>query len=170
MLMTLASVNGMTGSGSLPNSFFQAASRRTHKLELNMSILLGAQDYAETKGRRIRLNAAAYRDANLLQTEYKKDADDGWFVRGTTYRAIPHHEFGHVVANVYKLDPLKIACEITELKLKEVLSWLKTTLSKYAVGVSDGREIIAEVFADMSTDSPSEFSRKFYDKVLALTR
>ncbi len=151
-------------------SKFPAVSDNRHKLELNMSILLRAQDYAETIGREIKFNAAAYRDVKILAAEYQKDVDKGYFVRGTTYRAIPHHEFGHVVANVYKLDPLKIACEITGLKPKDVLTWLKTALSKYAVGFHDGREIIAEVFADMSTNSPNEFSRKFYSKVLHLTR
>ena len=33
---------------------------------------------------------------------------------------------------------------------------------------SDGTEIISEVFADMSTDNPSEFSHKFYNKVLEI--
>ena len=68
-----------------------------------MSILLKAEDYAETVGRTIKLNAAAY----------QKDV---------------------------------------------------------AGGFADGREIISEVFANMSTGKPSEFSRRFYEKVLELTR
>lgn len=148
---------------------FPAVSNPRHKLELEMSILLAAQDYAETVGRKIKLNAAAWRDVNLLAIEYQKDASDGWFVKGTSWRAIIHHEFGHVAANVYKLDPLKIACEITGLKPKELLPFLGETLSKYAAAFADGREIISEVFADISTGKACEFSRKFYDKVLELT-
>ena len=151
-------------------NIFPAVSDARHKLELNISTLLGAQDYAETLGRMIKLNAAAWRDVNLLQIEYQKDVADGWFVKGTDWRAIPHHEFGHVVANVYKLDPLKIACEVTGLKPKATLDYLDVALSKYAGGFVNGCEIISEVFADISTGSPCEFSRKFYEKVLFLTR
>ncbi len=129
-----------------------------------------AKDYAVTRGKIISLNEDAYRNVELLAAEYQKDVADGWFVKGTTYQAIPHHEFGHVVADVYRLDPLKIACEVTGLNPKEILIWVKTALSKYAGGFNDGGEFIAEVFADMSTNFPSEFSRKFYNKVLHLTR
>ena len=149
---------------------FPAVSDRRHRLELEMSILLDARDYAITKERRIQLNAAAYRDVNLLTAEYQKDVADGWFVKGTTWRAIIHHEFGHVVANVYKLAPLKIACEITGLKPVETLKFLGANLSKYAGLKLDGSEIISEVFADISTGNACDFSRKFYDKVLELTR
>ena len=46
------------------------------------------------------------------------------------------------------------------------IEFVKENLSEYAGKGNDGGEIIAEVFADMSTDNPSEFSRKFYEKVL----
>ena len=131
---------------------------------------MNAKDFAITRGKIISLNANAYRDVNLLAREYRRAMETGWFVKDTTWRAIIHHEFGHVVANVYKLDGLKIACEITGLKPKELFPWLKKNLSEYAGSYLDGGEIISEVFADMSTDKPSDFSRKFYDKVLALTR
>ena len=149
---------------------FPAVSDGRHKLELEMSILLGAEDYAETVGRKIKLNAAAYRDVKLLAAEYAKDVADGWFVKGTDWRAIIHHEFGHVVANVYKLDPLKIACEITGFKPAETLKFLERELSKYAGLKLDGSEIISEVFADISTGKACDFSHKFYNKVLELTR
>ena len=149
---------------------FPAVSDSRHKLELEMSILLNAQDYAETVGRKIKLNAAAYRDVNLLTKEYQKDVADGWFVKGTTWRSIIHHEFGHVVSNMYKLKPLKIACEITELKSNATLDYITDNLSLYAGKFSNGQEIIAEVFADISTGNPCGFSRKFYEKILELTR
>ena len=93
-----------------------------------------AEDFAITHGRVIELNENAYRDVSLLQNEYQKSVNKGWFVQGTDYRAIIHHEFGHTLADVYKIDPLKIA----------------------------------EVFADMTTDNPDEFSLKFYNKVLEI--
>ena len=135
-----------------------------------MSIFLNAQDYAETVGRKIKLNAAAYRDINVLAKEYQKDVADGWFVKGTTWRAIIHHEFGHVVANVYKLDGLKIACEIMGFNPAQTLQFLEKNLSKYAGQKLDGGEIISEVFADISTGKACDFSRKFYNRVLEMTR
>lgn len=102
--------------------------------------------------------------------EYKKAMESGWFVKGTDYHAIVHHEFGHVIADVYKLDSLKIACEITGMKPFDLFPWLYDNLSQYSAGYLDGGEIISEVFADMSTGNPCEFSRKFYDKVWELTR
>ena len=71
---------------------------------------------------------------------------------------------------MYKLDPLKIACEITEFKPARTLKYLESNLSKYAGQNLDGKEIISEAFADISTGKAGEFSRKFYDKILELTR
>ena len=155
--------------GSLLIQFPKATDKR-HKLELELSAKMDAEDFAITKNRTITLNANAYRDIKILQEEYKKSVNDGWFVKGTDYHAIIHHEFGHVVAEIYKIDPLKIACEITGLNEIETLKFIQKNLSKYAGSVKDGSEIIAEVFADMSTDNPSEFSRKFYSKVLEMIK
>ena len=87
---------------------FPAVRDERYKLTLSMNSSMGAQDFAITRGKIIKLNAAAYRDINLLAKEYQKDVADGWFVKGTSWRSIIHHEFGHVVANMYKLDPLKL--------------------------------------------------------------
>ena len=134
-----------------------------------MSNSLSAEDFAITHGRVITLNANAYRDVNLLQTEYQKLVDEGWFVKGTDYRAIIHHEFGHVVAEMYKINSIKIACEITKLSVIETLDCIEPELSLYATSYEDGGEIIAEVFADMSTSNPSKFSREFYERILTIT-
>ena len=106
---------------------------------------MNAKDFAITRGKIISLNANAYRDVNLLAREYRRAMETGWFVKDTTWRAIIHHEFGHVVANVYKLDGLKIACEITGLKSTELFVWLDDNLSLYAGAFHDGGEIISEV-------------------------
>ena len=131
---------------------------------------MNAKDFAITRGKIISLNANAYRGVNLLAREYRRAMETGWFVKDTTWREIIHHEFGHVVANVYKLDPLKIACEITGFKPAETLKFLERELSKYAGLKLDGSEIISEVFADISTGKACDFSHKFYNKVLELTR
>ena len=142
----------------------------SRNLTLSLSRTMDAEDFAITSGRIITLNANAYRDVGVLQEEYQKLVNEGWFVKGTDYRAIIHHEFGHVVANVYKIDSLKIACEITGMDELATLQVVKKNLSEYAAGFEDGSEIISEVFADMSSNTPSEFSRNFYDKVIQMIR
>ena len=72
------------------------------------------------------------------------------------------------MAEAYKINPLEIACEITGLDEFEVLNFVKKNLSEYSFTQENGSEIISEVFADMSTVNPSEFSRKFYNKLIQL--
>lgn len=58
-------------------------------LTLTMNSFLDAEDFAiTTKIRNINLNANAYRNVELLQKEYQKAVDDGWFIKGTDYQAI----------------------------------------------------------------------------------
>ena len=157
-------INALT---KLKNQFPKVTDER-YKLTLEMSNILSAEDFAVTHGRVITLNANAYRDVNLLRTEYQKLVDTGFFVKSTDYRAIIHHEFGHVVTDVYKIDPMQIACKITGKSRLETIEYVKTALSKYSAKLADGSEIIAEVFADISTGKPSEFSQKFYAEVLKI--
>ena len=149
---------------------FPAIRNERYKLTLRFDDNMPAKDFAITWGKIIHLNANAYRDVEILAAEYEEKVREKFFVKGTTWRAIIYHEFGHVVADIYKLDPLKIAFEITNIKPIELFIWLKENLSEYAGSFLDGREIISEVFADISTGKPSKFSREFYDKVLQLTR
>ena len=131
---------------------------------------MDAEDFAITHGRTITLNGNAFRDVRILQEEYQELVDDGWFVKGTDWRAIIHHEFGHVVADVCKIDPLKVACEVTGLNEKRILQFVIENLSEYAGKFSDGSEIISEVFADISTKKPQKFSVDFYNKVVEIVR
>lgn len=141
------------------------------KLTLTMNYYMDAADFAETtKIRNLNLNANAYRDTKKLQIEYRKAVDEGWFVKGTDYHAIIHHEFGHIVANTYNIDSLKIACEVTGLSPKRTIQFVQENISEYAGSYSNGKEIISEVFADISTGKPSEFSKKFYSEVLKICR
>ena len=156
-------------TASVLKSKFPAVSDERHKLTLAMEGNMNANDFAITRGRVINFNENAFRDIERLQEEYKKLVNEGWFVKGTDYKAIIHHEFGHVVAETYKIDSLKIACEITGLSVIETLDLVEPQLSLYATSYEDGSEIISEVFADMSTNNPSEFSREFYKRILAIT-
>ena len=95
---------------------------------LTLNENLDAADFAvTTKIRNVNLNANAYRDLEKLKMEYQKAVDEGWFVKGTDYRAIIHHEFGHIVAKTYNIDSLKIACEITGLSAFTMILLSSTT-------------------------------------------
>ena len=148
---------------------FPKVADKQHKLTLIMARNMDADDFAiTTKGRFIYLNANAYRDKNKLRDEYKKLVDDGWFVKGTDYRAIIHHEFGHIVAKAYHIDPMKIAQQITGKRGFQLINQMQKDLSGYSASDYDGTEIISEVFADISTGAPTVFSRKFYDECVKL--
>ena len=139
------------------------------RLTLTLNENLDAEDFAvTTKIRNVNLNANAYRDLEKLKIEYQKAVDEGWFVKGTDYRAIIHHEFGHIVANAYKIDSLKIACEITGMSPKRAIQFVQENISEYAGSFPNGKEIISEVFADMTTSNPHDFSKKFYSKIVEL--
>lgn len=158
--------DAITTLSELQRDFPKVADDR-HRLTLILSQNMAAEDFAiTTKGRLIELNAAAYRDKKRLEAEYQKLVDERWFVEGSTYKTIMNHEFGHIVAAAYKIDPLETACEITGLNEKRTLQFIGENLSEYAASYDDGTEIISEVFSDMSTANPSEFSKKYYAKIL----
>ena len=151
-------------------SIFPEVFDKRYRLTLSLNTFSNDDDFAITRKHIITLNSNAYRDIDNLQREYQSFVEEKWFVQGTDWRAIIHHEFGHVVANVYKIDPLKIACEVTGLGELETLNFVMCNLSNYAFSLVDGTEIIAEVFADISSNNPCEFSREYYDKVLKIAK
>ena len=154
---------------TLQQKFPKVADER-HKLTLILSNSMDADDFAMTEGRHITLNADAYRNVEKLAEEYQKLVDEGWFVKHTDYQAIIRHEFGHIVAQIYKIDPLKIACEITGLTDEEIFDFIETNLSKYSSFFEDGSEIISEVFAGISTNNQNEFIKRYYDKVIEIVK
>lgn len=141
---------------------FPAVADERRRLTLILSDSMDANDFAMTKGRHIVLNANAYRDVNRLAEEYQKLVEEGWFVKGTDWRAIIHHEFGHIVAEFYRISSLDIAEQITKLSIIETLQFVQERLSEYAGNAFDGAEIISEVFSDMSSRVATDFSRTFY--------
>nr|DAU98177.1 MAG TPA: minor capsid protein 2 [Caudoviricetes sp.] len=133
------------------------------RLTIRLSELLDDEDFAETQGHIININANAFRDIDVLRKEYAKLVDKGWFVKGTDYHSIIYHELGHVVANKYQIDILKNAEIITGKKDAELLEFIKANLSQYAGSYVDGREIIAESFSSVFGSGNSEFALKFIE-------
>lgn len=107
-------------------------------------------DFAEVKEgvpHIIHINADAYRDKGSLQREYGKLADEGWFVKGTTYKSVVYHEVGHMVSDVYGVDGLSVVKEVLGTEsTAEALLWCRNNLSEYSFK-SDGSEIISEMFS-----------------------
>ena len=115
-------------------------------------------DFAEVKEKVphiLRLNSDSYRNKRALQTEYGKLADEGWFVRGTSYKSVIYHEMGHMVSDVYGIDGLSVMKKVLGTdSTAETLLWCKNNLSCYSFK-SDGSEIISEAFsAFYGTDNP----------------
>ena len=71
---------------------------------------MAAADYAETTTNCIVINGNAYRNREALRLDYEKqqEGEDPFFVKGTTYENISHHESGHLIVQVFGLSPKKI--------------------------------------------------------------
>lgn len=135
------------------------------KLTISLDEYMNPDDFAITNGHIIRINADAFRDAEVLRAEYEKLEKERWFVKGTDYRSIIKHEVGHVVANTYQFDGLEIALSIIGRNRKETMKYIAKNLSEYAGEFKDGSEIISEVFSDVfGSDDPSEFSLRFMEE------
>ena len=139
------------------------------RITISLDEHMGADDFAVTKGHIIHINADAFRNADDLAKEYESLSKEGWFVKGTNYRSIIKHETGHVVANIYGINSLEIAMDITGSSRKEVMRYVSSSLSEYAGAFKDGSEIISEVFSDVfGTDNPSEFSLRFIEECVKI--
>ncbi len=126
-------------------------------LELDYNL---GTDFATTEsGHIIHLNAVFYSNMEMLTREYSKCESDGRFVKGTDWRAIVRHEVGHVVANVYNIDPMDLAKELKETKrTAEILDILTDELSVYSTEYNDGREIISECFSGYYSNVGNTFA------------
>ena len=142
--------------------FFPYVSDEKHQITIIASNYLVDGDLAYTQGRHISINQNAYRDREKLNAFYEKYMSDGWFVQGTTYKAIPFHEFGHIIDNVFKIPALKLACEVMKKETAVTLNFIRKNLSRYAASYVDGTEITSEVLADISSNEPIQFSETYF--------
>ena len=117
-------------------------------------------DFATTEsGHIIHLNAVFYSNKEMLTREYAKCEADGRFVKGTDWRAIVRHEVGHVVANLYNIDPMDLAKKLKGINsTADVLDILTDELSMYSTEYNDGREIISECFSGYYSKAGNDFA------------
>lgn len=88
---------------------YPAILRRGRRLQLRCSYQMEPEDYAETTNNCINLNGNAFRNRNALRQDYlNQQKKDPFFVDGTTYKNIVHHEVGHLIIQAYGLSPKKI--------------------------------------------------------------
>ena len=114
---------------------------------------------------RVFFNEPAYYDPTILYKEYNDLVEDGWFVKGTSYRALVFHEIGHLVADLYNIDCLKIAKDITGFEAEDDLfGYLEKNLSKYSADRKDGAEIISECFSAVYGGANNLFALKFLEE------
>ena len=145
-----------------------------YPFELDFSHSLLDNDFAQTfEGTKhiIYFNKKAYRNKNALINNYNINSESGYFVKGTNYKAIPYHELGHIIQDVYNIDPMSIAKEITGLEENaEVIEKVIKDLSKYSGKDLDGSEIIAECFAAVENGVKNDFALKFVDKCVNIIK
>lgn len=141
------------------------SSDEKRKLTIKLSPYLDSRDFAVAEGRIIRVNADAFRNTELLEKEYQKLVDMGWFVKGTDHHAIIKHEMGHVVADIYGIDVLAVAEAVTGMKgSAEILEYCESHLSEYSAKFADCSEIISECFASVyNSKEKNDFALKFVE-------
>lgn len=148
-----------------------------HVLDLRKSVVVSNDDtsydddFATTIGHVIYINAHIFNNLDYLKDEYDIVAKRGHFVRGTTYRSIIRHELGHVVANMYGIDPMAIArIVLPGMSDLEIIKYVKDTLSLYAADYSDGREFISESFSAYYSGIDNEFAKEFVLQCMKLVK
>lgn len=136
-----------------------------------------SEDFAGTQANKVTINGIYYNDTVFLEKSYSERVSEKYFVNGTTWKDIIFHELGHIVCNMYKINPLDIAMDILHTNLKsEVAEYVAENLSIYAATqylsmVSnqmefDGSEIIAESFCAYYGKTRNQFATKFLEKCI----
>lgn len=141
---------------------------------LDFSHALYSADFAVTyPGTKhlIYFNRDAFRSAEALAEAYM---EGGRFVPGATYKSIPYHEMGHLIADIFDINPLPIAKRISgETTWPGLREYLKKNLSIYSADAADGSEIIAECYSAVFSGTNNEFALRFVaecDKIIATRR
>lgn len=124
------------------------------RLQLRCSYQMEPDDYAETTNNCIVINGNAFRKQKALEDDYNKQQseDSGskpFFVKGTTYKNIPHHECGHLIIQKYALSPKKITMRIdtysiSEYAVKKASEAIAESFSAFYAGVNNNALLIKQ--------------------------
>lgn len=113
----------------------------------------------------ISLNAAAFRNKKALNDEYNLRLSYGLYPKGTTYRNIIVHEFGHILDLTYGVKANEIVKRLTGINsIDNYLEWvdyISSNLSNYAAAYQDGSEILSEALNAFHGKAPSAFVLRF---------
>ena len=99
--------------------------------------------FAITKGRTITLNKFMFDDSDYLMKEYQSAANDGYFVKGSTYKNIVDHECGHIIEKKNKRLRDKILKAIEQEAEKSnasVDTYILNNISIYAAETNELNE------------------------------
>ena len=145
---------------------------KRHGVILDIDFNMSDDDFATTdSGHVIKLNAGYINDLDRLKKEYAQLAEKGHFVSNSDWHAIFKHETGHVVANLYNIDSLNIALDITQISKKvELFEYLKNELSLYSTAYEDGREIISECFSCYYSRVNNNFANEFVKRCMEISK
>lgn len=138
-------------------------------------------DFAYTERYMIKINGMMYNESIVAENTYKQAETTGHFVRGTCYKDVPYHELGHAVCDIYNLEPLLIAKEITNIQSEaRLIQFLVDNLSTYSTVKNseitnkydyfDGCEIIAESFCAYYSGVKNQFAKDYVETCKKLVR
>lgn len=126
--------------------------------------------FAMTKGKTITLNKFMYDDSTYLVNGYNADVASGHFTKGTTYKNIIDHEFGHIFARKDKSIIQKLRRIIHSRSLSMDMTdsgYVVKYISKYAgVGMDyDVIESYQELMPELNAMLNGQ-NRKFAEEIL----
>lgn len=182
--INIVNLNDFDGDSDLLKSEIDTLSRMVNdfpvwkKVTFAVSKALPAEDFASTTKNTITFNALALRNRSITEQNI---LNGGMYFASTNAEGIAAHEYGHIFASVFGNKGLETAKRAyynvygKTLSDGEVLSYLETAISEYAVEYSGDierdafknavkatkfKEIIPEVIAKSRTDD-SEFVTEF---------
>ena len=128
-------------------------------------------DFAKAEDHIIHLNGGYFGDLEQLEREYDQAVEEHRFVKGTDWRAIARHEIGHVVSNLYHIDPMEVAFTVRREKNKaRLLQAMENELSLYSAEYEDGREIISECFSAYYSKVGNQFADEYVKRCMEVSK
>lgn len=127
--------------------------------------------FAITQGRTVTLNKFMFDDSQYLKNEYNAAVTNGIFAKGTGYKNIVQHEFGHIVDSKNKNLQKKATKVLSELAKYDNLSlteYIINNISEYASSIGENAgewpELIPELMAQSFGNNP-DFAIKVLSEV-----